>query len=227
MRYNLMIGRPRLAGLAAIALLVGLGGCGETRQALGLDKDPPDEFQVVSRAPLSMPPDFYLRPPEPGAPRPQEGTPRTQAETVIFGETAARTESAPQAPASGGLQLGGALGGMLGGDPSSSSLSSSEPAAGGGPSAGELALLQEAGATNADSSIRAVIDKETADMVAQDSDFMEGLVFWRESQPFGTVVDPAAEQQRLQENAALGRPVTEGETPTIERKKRALLEGLF
>jgi hypothetical protein len=41
------------------------------------------------------------------------------------------------------------------------------------------------------------------------------------------VVDPQAEQQRIEENQALGKPVTEGETPTIERKKRGLLEGIF
>ena len=34
----------------------------------------PDEFAVESRAPLTVPPDFDLRPPEPGAPRPQEKT---------------------------------------------------------------------------------------------------------------------------------------------------------
>jgi hypothetical protein len=52
-------------------------------------------------------------------------------------------------------------------------------------------------------------------------------VFWRDPEPYGDVVDPAAEQKRLQENAALGKPVTEGETPTIVRKQRGMLEGIF
>ena len=43
----------------------------------------------------------------------------------------------------------------------------------------------------------------------------------------GTIIDPALEQQRLQENAALGKPVTEGETPVIIQRKKALLEGIF
>ena len=53
---------------ASIALLcVGLlNACSDTRAALGLDKAPPDEFAVFSRAPLSLPPDFGLRPPAPG-----------------------------------------------------------------------------------------------------------------------------------------------------------------
>src|SRR3546814_15608101 len=32
-----------------------------------------------------MPPEFNLRPPQPGAPRPQEGTAQQRAETVVFG----------------------------------------------------------------------------------------------------------------------------------------------
>ena len=61
-----------------VALLGGLAfavsGCESTRETFGLNKTAPDEFQVVSRAPLSLPPDFTLRVPDPGAPRPQTGT---------------------------------------------------------------------------------------------------------------------------------------------------------
>ena len=61
-----------------------LAGCEATKETLGLTKRSPDEFQVVSRAPLSLPPDYNLRPPTPGAPRPQEGTPRDQAQAAVF-----------------------------------------------------------------------------------------------------------------------------------------------
>lgn len=37
------------------------------KDALGLNREAPDEFTVVSRPPLSLPPDFSLRPPQPGA----------------------------------------------------------------------------------------------------------------------------------------------------------------
>ncbi|HRQ61138.1 MAG TPA: DUF3035 domain-containing protein, partial [Alphaproteobacteria bacterium] len=37
------------------------------------------------RAPLSMPPDYTLRPPRPGAPRPQELEPSMEAKQAIFG----------------------------------------------------------------------------------------------------------------------------------------------
>ena len=39
-----------------------LCACGMTRKSLGLEKDAPDEMLVVSRAPLSIPPEFGLRP---------------------------------------------------------------------------------------------------------------------------------------------------------------------
>ena len=47
-------------------------GCTDLKRSIGLEKTSPDEFAVESRAPLEMPPDFDLRPPQPGAPRPQE-----------------------------------------------------------------------------------------------------------------------------------------------------------
>jgi hypothetical protein len=80
-----MTGHPvRLLVLGALVALA-LAGCAETKRSLGLGKQPPDEFQVVRRAPLSVPPDFGLRPPDPGAPRPQEEVPRDQAEAILFG----------------------------------------------------------------------------------------------------------------------------------------------
>lgn len=79
----------RLRPLAVIAGLAfataALSGCSDTRQALGWDKSAPDEFSVVSRAPLSMPPNFALRPPDPGATRPQEGAVRDQARAALLG----------------------------------------------------------------------------------------------------------------------------------------------
>ncbi|HZU91204.1 MAG TPA: DUF3035 domain-containing protein [Stellaceae bacterium] len=67
----------RSRGIAAVsaACLVGalaLSGCTNFKRAIGLEPTMPDEFEVEARAPLTIPPDFDLRPPKPGAPRPQE-----------------------------------------------------------------------------------------------------------------------------------------------------------
>ncbi len=69
-------------GVAGVAL----SGCESTRNALGLNKVVPDEFRVVTKAPLVVPPDYALRPPAPGQPRPQELQPESAARQALLGE---------------------------------------------------------------------------------------------------------------------------------------------
>ncbi len=73
--------RVGLAGL----LVLGVGACTQIREEIGLEKTSPDEFRVVANAPLAIPPDYNLRPPAPGASRPQAGTPTDQARVAVFG----------------------------------------------------------------------------------------------------------------------------------------------
>lgn len=185
------------AALAVSGVLLLLAGCSGVREQFSLTSTPPDEFRVATRAPLAIPPDFNLRPPAPGEPRPQEGTATQQAKQVIF---RAAESDAP-------------------------SLDKAVPAD--GRSVGEQALLVDAGAENAPADIRDIVDRETQTLKADDGYLYDVLVFWRTQPPPGRIVDAEAEAKRLQENAALGKPVTDGETPTIERKKKALFEGIF
>ena len=69
-------------GLCATLMLT---GCNSTKRALGLEKTVPDEFAVLNRGPLVMPPDYQLRPPVPGADRPQEIPAAEQARTALLG----------------------------------------------------------------------------------------------------------------------------------------------
>ena len=84
-----------------------------------------------------------------------------------------------------------------------------------------------AGASNADSSIREIVLRETTLLEEKDKSFTNRLIFWQKTPPPGQVVDAEAEAQRLQQNAATGLPPTTGETPVIKRRKRAILEGIF
>ena len=67
-----------MQGLGVVRLVLvasavfALTACEGVKKQFGLTKQSPDEFRVVARAPLSLPPDFTLRPPEPGAVRPQD-----------------------------------------------------------------------------------------------------------------------------------------------------------
>ena len=82
--------------IVATALIgaVGLAGCSSTRKALGMTKVTPDEFRVVSKAPPVVPPDYALRPPAPGEPRPQELQPESAARTALLGKREAADRTA-------------------------------------------------------------------------------------------------------------------------------------
>ena len=82
-----MRARTLLIPLAVAALLAGCSG-DDLSRTFGVTRDVPDEFVVTTRAPLSMPPDFQLRPPRPGAPRPQEQTASEGAESALAPQTA-------------------------------------------------------------------------------------------------------------------------------------------
>ena len=72
-----------LAGLALSACSVNSGT--GLREALGIDKNPPDEFSVVTKSPLVVPPNYDLRPPEEGAPPLNRTDPRLAARETTFG----------------------------------------------------------------------------------------------------------------------------------------------
>jgi hypothetical protein len=78
----------RLAALGGMALV--LVGCDTIRSAAGMTKEPPDEFAVVTKAPLVMPPDYNLRPPKPGAAPTNQYSPTESAAAVMFGEDPAQ-----------------------------------------------------------------------------------------------------------------------------------------
>ena len=83
----------RMAIAAVLLAGVSLSGCQSAQQALGLTKVTPDEFRVVAKAPLVVPPEFALRPPSPGEPRPQELQPESQARIALLGARQAEDRS--------------------------------------------------------------------------------------------------------------------------------------
>ena len=194
--------RTAYIGTTLALLVVGLSGCSDTRKALGIDKAPPDEFAVVSGAPLTMPPDFSLRPPRSPSDKPPSETAAQAGRQTVFRMSDAKT---PAVVASTQVGTNGvAL------------------------SPGEQALIAKAGAAGADPSIRQQVDKDTAQLNEDNSGgFVDSLLFWREPPPPGEAVDASREAQRLRENAALGKPASVGDTPQIQRTQRAWLEGIF
>jgi Protein of unknown function (DUF3035). len=87
-----MQNRP-LFVIALSAAAISLGACGSLGQGLGLQKVTPDEFLTVSTAPLTVPPEYGLRPPAPGQPRPQELAPESAARQILLGQRQAVTRT--------------------------------------------------------------------------------------------------------------------------------------
>lgn len=67
--------------------LSNLTACEKTKEQFDFSKKAPDEFAVITRAPLEMPSSFELPPPRPGVDRPQESSPEAQAKQALFGTT--------------------------------------------------------------------------------------------------------------------------------------------
>ena len=80
--------RKSLAILGGALLASGLSACGGG----GLfDRDRPDEFAVSRNAPLVIPPDYALEPPQPGAAPVQGSTDQEQVLDALFGGPAPRS----------------------------------------------------------------------------------------------------------------------------------------
>ncbi|WP_337995911.1 DUF3035 domain-containing protein [Oleispirillum naphthae] len=196
---RLLSAAPRLGGrLLVLAALFGLAACGDVKQQLGFNREAPDEFTVLSRAPLSIPPDFALRPPQPGTARPQEGTEKERAKAALLGRSAKNPR-----------------------------VYARELAADTRLSSGEKTVLLKAGANEAESDIRDTVDRETSTLAKEKASFTDYLVFWEDRSYKGSTVDAAKESQRIRENMALGRALSEGEPPKIQRQSKGILEGIF
>lgn len=90
-----------LLGLLALSL----SACQGVKKELGVGRNSPDEFLVVKRAPLTLPPDYDLRPPAAQGLTPSSTAP-DQAKAAVLGE--AKPVAAPGAAENALLQRMGA-----------------------------------------------------------------------------------------------------------------------
>jgi hypothetical protein len=196
-----------LPTLVPLALLALLGACSSTsvRDTLGINKNAPDEFVVVSRPPLSLPPEFELRPPKPGeAPR----IPSTEEE--------ARRQLLGTPSQSFSLD---------GGDAPAAETSVAPVITADTPSGATSNFLSRFGAEKADGDIR---EKLSTDSVAPPTKEAESLYeeILGSSKPEPTV-DAKKEAERLRGNKDAGKPATEGEVPTSDDKPPSVIDTLF
>ena len=188
---------PRRAMVTAVAgaMALALAGCTSLQSAIGLGKSSPDEFDVVRHAALAVPPNYDLRPPTPGAPRPQQISPREIAREALLGPGAANPAPA-QAPGAGGMRQ----------------------------TPGERALLRQSGVAEVPVNIREVVRIEAAALGVQDRSFTDSLLFWKQPDK-DEVLDPVAEAERLRRERDGEQPLSGDSGVVIKRKKSGLFGG--
>jgi Protein of unknown function (DUF3035) len=90
--------RSLLLGSALLVAMSALGGCSDLSKALGLVKSPPDEFTVVAGTPLTLPPDYGLRPPRNASDKPSGPTQTDRARVAVFGVQGKQTNASSVDP---------------------------------------------------------------------------------------------------------------------------------
>lgn len=183
----------KYALLAALPLLAACDGS-TVRETVGLTRKAPDEFRVVARPPLSVPPEFNLRPP---------AKPGEQSETGADAPSYKQAQELVTGTEATGLKPGNADTAVI----SVFSGSLETPA--------DSTFLENAGANKADPAIRELLQAETAEQAPEDKSLLESL---RNHTPNEPMVDAKAEAERLKTNKAEGKPATEGDTPTVKPK---------
>ncbi|NBX03116.1 MAG: DUF3035 domain-containing protein [Alphaproteobacteria bacterium] len=191
--------------LCAAASLFALSACesGSVKQTLGLTRNSPDEFRVLPRPSLAVPPQFGLRPPgvasEEGNGAGEMPTSK-QAESLVLGTSGKNGDTFTMETTKG-----------------------KKPAAAtkSGGSSAESQFLQNAGATKADPNVRATLTEEKAAIEEPEEEKSWWNVWPDEKKE--PIVQPSKETERLQKNKAENKPVTEGETPELKTKDRGVI----
>lgn len=188
--------------LISFSLLLSACSDGVVQETLGLNREAPDEFTVVSRPPLTVPPDFSLRPPRPGA-APLGEDAQVKAKTLLTGKPdgnkdPAALESPTVETAVTPVTRQDAL------------------------SKGDEALLKRAGADKADATVRDRLNR--TDKNASDANLLDKVAPTDGAEP---VVNPEKEAARLKANKAAGKSADEGDVPVVTPKPASVLDRVF
>jgi len=73
--------------LSTLALLgFSVSGCASTSKALGLTREAPNEFNILTKAPLIVPPEYNLRPPQVGESSVENNYSQAAARKALIGD---------------------------------------------------------------------------------------------------------------------------------------------
>lgn len=195
----------------AAACLAALSACssGSVKDTLGLNRAAPDEFRVVSRPPLSVPPQFSLRPP--AAPGEAAGAVLAdkKAEALVLGTGSGSGNTFMLQPGAADTAVVPVTAGSI-------THSKKETP--------ESNFLQQAGVTGAHPNIRQVLEQDRATAtqpVEEEESWWKTLsVLPSKKDP---TVDAKKEAERIRQNKDEDKPITEGETPEVKGRDTGVL----
>jgi len=186
----------KLLFINILATVLLVSACSTVKQELGVARNSPDEFTVVKRAPLTLPPEYNLVPPldanDPAAIAHQENSMRSstaQAQEAVFGnksETKAEVKKA----------------------------------------AADNSFLTKLKADSANPNVRKLIEEDNGYISFKNESLVDKLTSSDEDAANinvpESIVDPKAEDKRIKENIKTNKPVNAGDVPVIEKKQTTL-----
>lgn len=207
-----------LFAICALHVLTACGG-NSVKDTLGLGRRAPDEFKVVARPPLSVPPQFSLRPPSANAESPIVVPADKQAKSIITGaspeienssvDTAVTpVEAVTLEPATSKKGKKGKLAERQ--------------------VVGESQFMKNIGVDKADPKVRDELIGQTIAVQEkkEEAGWWERLTM-SSSEKKDTLVSAKEEAERIKSNQAGKKPVTEGDTPTVTEKNRGVIGNIF
>lgn len=216
-------------GLSVCSLLAltACGGASGIKETLGIGSRAPDEYRVVSRPPLSVPPQFNLRPPSSEAQSPIIIPTDKQAHSIITGipvhqdgdigyDNSVDTAVVPVESASIDAKTGAK-------NKTSATNNTGNNKAGGSDSS----FLNKIGADKADPKVRGELVEQRLERQEkkEENSWWDNLTSTTDKKD--TMVNAREEAKRIQTNKAENKPVTEGDTPEVKDKDHGLIGNIF
>jgi len=212
----------KYASIAAVSLLA-LTACSSNtvKDTLGLDRAAPDEFRVVSRPPLYVPPQFNLRPPANSDVSPNQLAADKKAQALING-----TET--PGDANGSLKPNTAVTPVTASDTTTKGRTAKKSADyKSGDTSAESQFLKDAGADKADPNVRDVLTEEKYTVQEKKDEKPWYNILPSDADQKDPIVDAKKESQRIQSDENAGKPVTDGTTPVIKPVDHGILNGIL
>jgi hypothetical protein len=199
----------RYQHLFATLSLIFVAACsGDTvKDTFGLSHEAPDEYRVVTRPPLSVPPEFNLEPPAAPGDMPAKQATDKQAKSLLTGKPVEDSNTFKLRPANA---------------PAPTATKADVPAAKTTP---EANFLQKAGATQADPNVRSALERDkiaAKPIEEEDRSWWNPRGWWSTDKKEPEVL-AKQEAERLKKNKETGKPANEGEVPETKERDTGVL----